>query len=34
MYYRILNEFVVVNLINDFLKVKINKFKVCYVDGN
>lgn len=34
MYHKILNEFAVVNLINDFLKVKINKFKACYVDGN
>lgn len=34
MFYRTLNEFAVVNLINDFQKVKINKFKACYVDGN
>lgn len=34
MYHRILNEFAVVILINDFQKVKINKFKACYVDGN
>lgn len=34
MFHRILNEFAVVNLINDFQKVKINKFTACYVDGN